>query len=67
MSVSGIAAKDFGTIGNDLLYGLSVPAIASIQWSGKSQQFQLRDAVNGFRGEFVETSVTKVFYGGGGS
>ena len=60
MQASGIETKDFHDIVNDLKHGPSVPVIASfdVQWSGKTKQYQLRDAVNGFRGEFVETSAT---------
>ena len=57
MKVDDLATRDFGNIVNDLQHGPSVPATASfdVQWSGKGSQFQLRDAANGFRGEFVET------------
>ena len=60
MLASGLETRDFHTTDNDLQHGPSVPVIASfdVQWSGKTKQYQLRDAVNGFRGEFVETSAT---------
>ncbi len=62
MEVDDLATRDFGNIVNDLQHGASVPATASfdVQWSGKKSQFQMRDAVNGFRGEFVETSQATI-------
>ena len=60
LQASGIETKDFHDTVNDLLHGPSIPVVASfdVQWSGKTRQFQLPDAANGFRGEFVETSAT---------
>jgi len=57
---SGLETKDFHDTVNDLLHGPSVPAIASfdVQWSGRKGQFKVRNAAQGFRGQFVETSAT---------
>jgi len=62
LEVDNLATKDFHDIVNDLLHGASVPATASfeVQWSGKKSQFQMRDPVHGFRGEFVETSQATI-------
>ena len=52
--------RDFGDIVNDLKHGPSIPATITfrVRWSGKTQQFQLRNAADGFRGEFVKTAAT---------
>lgn len=57
LKIDNLATKDFGTVVNDLQHGPSVPATVSfdVQWSGKGSQSQLRNAAQGFRGEFVET------------
>jgi hypothetical protein len=51
---------DHHNITNSLLRGPSVPVTASfeVQWSETKRVFQARDAANGFRGTFVETSAT---------
>ena len=57
LKIDDLATKDFGTVVNDLHHGPSVPATVSfdVHWSGKGSQSQLRNAAQGFRGEFVET------------
>jgi hypothetical protein len=54
-----LETMDHHNITNSLLRGPSVPVTASfeVQWSGKKRVFEVRDAVNGFRGTFVETAA----------
>ena len=57
---SGLETKDFHDTVNDLQHGPSVPATTSfdVQWSGRKGQVKVRNADQGFRGQFVETSAT---------
>ncbi len=59
-ALDDLDTKDFGTFDNDIRHGPFVPVTVSfeVQWSGKKREFQLRDATNVFRGEFVETGAT---------
>jgi hypothetical protein len=62
LKVDDLATKDFGDVVNDLQHGASVPATASfdVQWSGKGSHSHLRNATQGFRGEFVEVSQATI-------
>jgi hypothetical protein len=57
LKVDDLATRDFGNLIHDLHHGSSVPATVSfdVEWNGKGSQSQLRNAAQGFRGEFVET------------
>jgi hypothetical protein len=48
LRVHNIATRDFGTIPNDLLHGLSAPALLSfaVRWRGLTKPVQRRDPVN---------------------
>lgn len=61
-ALDDVATKDFGNIVNDLQHGAFVPATASfrVEWSGKTNQFQVRDEANGFRGEYVQASAATI-------
>ena len=59
-ALEGLETSDHHDIVNSLKRGPSIPATASfnVQWSGVKRRFQVQDAVNGFRGTFVETAAT---------
>lgn len=55
-----LVTLDFGDIVNDLLHGAAVPATVSfeVRWERSGDHFRLRDAANGFVGEFVEATAS---------
>jgi len=62
--VSNLATLDFHDFVNDLEHGPSTPTTVSftIQWGGPiTARHNVRDAVNGFAGEYVYNSATMVW------
>ena len=58
--LSDLVVGDFGTLANALQRGPSVPATVAlhVRWQGTGQPVEVSDAVNHFRGEFLQTTAT---------
>lgn len=58
--LSHLVSKEFVTFENDLLHGPTVPATASfaVEWSGVIKRVKVRNAAEGFIGQFAVTHAT---------
>lgn len=64
LSVANLAQRDFFNLPNALAVGRSVPAVVTFEivWSGVRRRFNVRDAQNGFAGEFVENGRATIVW-----
>jgi hypothetical protein len=65
LQFNNVAVFDWITLDNSLTNGALIPGTptnatmsATIQWSGVSRRFKVRDRTNGFAGEFIENRAT---------
>jgi hypothetical protein len=64
LKVSGLAIEDYGTLGNALSEGASVPATVSfdVTWSGPvTQRLNVTDAAHTFAGEYAVNQAKASF------
>ncbi len=59
LELANVQLKDFGTFCNDAVHGPSVPATASFKarWSGVTNRVKVRNAAEGFAGQFLITNA----------
>lgn len=60
LNLANVQMLDFGTFCNDAVHGPSVPATASLsaKWSGVIRRANVRNATEGFAGQFAITNAT---------
>jgi len=65
LQLNNVAVFDWITLANSLTNGALIPGTptnatmsATIQWSGVSRRFKVRDTNNGFGGQFIENRAT---------
>ncbi len=59
LELANVQLLDFGTFCNDAVHGPSVPATASLRgrWSGVMKRVNVRNAAEGFAGQFAITNA----------
>jgi hypothetical protein len=63
LELSNVELKDFGDFCSDLKHGPSVPATASlkVRWNGVTNRVKVRNAAEGFAGQFLITNASMEF------